>query len=215
MSFQIIIGAVEGIIPRHFRSDEDIKNYLKNNNLWNQLSNEEEERERLLSDKSVLKERDAMVVHLIVCKDSSGGLYISPVAIGYPDEKEIKAVLQDKVEKDTVLMTNSDDRHSIFEESEGITCKKMENLEQVQDMQKRINEYYFEDGKRAPSTKYLDLSCMLIWWLEKNKELSVSEKVEELYRIISNNNGLETITRKLIRNRELELNTRGNLPKRV
>ena len=37
-----------------------------------------------------------------------------------------------------------------------------------------------------PPQKYLDCDIMLFWWLEKNKDLTTKQMVDELYSLICN-----------------------------
>ena len=63
------------------------------------------------------------------------------------------------------------------------------------------------------ATKYLDLGIIFFWWLEKNSDLTTQEKVEKLYKEVSpviGNTEYEDIP-----NRELSLNTKGLIPKKV
>ena len=40
--------------------------------------------------------------------------------------------------------------------------------------------------ENLPATKYLDCDIMLFWWLEKNKDLTTKQMVDELYSLICN-----------------------------
>lgn len=166
-------------------------------------------------NKAALKKNGIEDVYIVICTDYTGGLYIKPVCAGVSKRKDIENILENILEKDTILMTIEDDKYSFLTESERISYKKAENLELTQNVYERLEEYYSDDGRRMTATKYLDLDFMLFWWLEKNRELSVEEQVEKLYRMISNNNGLENATRKKIRHRELGIDTRGLIPKNV
>ena len=63
------------------------------------------------------------------------------------------------------------------------------------------------------ATKYLDLGLIFFWWLEKNSNLTIQEKVEKLYSEVSDVIG--RIEYNDIPNRELSLNTKGLIPKKV
>ena len=45
--------------------------------------------------------------------------------------------------------------------------------------------YWNKNKENIPATKYMDLSLIFLWWLRKNKELSINEKVKKLYEIIT------------------------------
>ena len=78
-----------------------------------------------------------------------------------------------------------------------------------------IADYYPKQSERAPATKYLDLSLMLFWWLEKNGQLSTTDKVDKLYALISDDIATPGTDYESITNRELALNTKGLVPKKV
>ena len=56
---------------------------------------------------------------------------------------------------------------------------------------------------------------MLFWWLEKNGQLSTTDKVDKLYALISDDIATPGTDYESITNRELALNTKGLVPKKV
>lgn len=78
-------------------------------------------------------------------------------------------------------------------------------------MHSKMSKHYSKDGQRIPATKYLGISLMLFYWLEKNGELTTMEQVDELFDIVAGNNGLEQITKEDIQTKELDINTKGFL----
>ena len=56
---------------------------------------------------------------------------------------------------------------------------------------------------------------MLFWWLEKNGQLSTTDKVDKLYAMISDDIATPGTDYESITNRELALNTKGLVPKKV
>ena len=89
------------------------------------------------------------------------------------------------------------------------------NLGRINALHARIADYYPKQSERAPATKYLDLSLMLFWWLEKNGQLSTTDKVDKLYALISDDIATPGTDYESITNRELALNTKGLVPKKV
>lgn len=78
-----------------------------------------------------------------------------------------------------------------------------------------IAKYWPKQQERIPSTKYMDLSLMLMWWLRKHDDLTTNEKVEKLYEIIQDQHiTVDTLYEK-IKSRELQLNTKGYFPNKV
>jgi len=61
----------------------------------------------------------------------------------------------------------------------------------------------------------MDLGLILLWWLRKNKELSIHEKVDKLYEIVQDRHIAVDALYENIKNRELKLNTKGYFPKKV
>jgi len=55
---------------------------------------------------------------------------------------------------------------------------------------------------------------MLFWWLEKNKDLTTKQLVEELYALICNLIK-DPITYQELKNRKMDLDTKGIIPVQV
>lgn len=54
-----------------------------------------------------------------------------------------------------------------------------------------------------------------MWWLRKNKELSINEKVKKLYEIITDPKLQIDTQYETIKNREITLNTKNLIPKDI
>lgn len=61
----------------------------------------------------------------------------------------------------------------------------------------------------------MDLSLIFLWWLRKNKELSINEKVKKLYEIITDPKLQIDTQYETIKNREITLNTKNLIPKDI
>ena len=68
--------------------------------------------------------------------------------------------------------------------------------------------------ENLPATKYLDCDIMLFWWLEKNKDLTTKQMVDELYSLICNRIN-DPITYKELKSKKLGLDTKGIIPVQV
>ena len=79
----------------------------------------------------------------------------------------------------------------------------------------QASPHTIQNQPNAPAIKYLDLGLMLFWWLGKNGQLSSADKVDKLYALISDDIVTPGTNYKSITNRELALNTKGFVPKRV
>lgn len=76
-------------------------------------------------------------------------------------------------------------------------------------------KYWSKSEERTPSTKYMDLGLILLWWLRKNKELTIHEKVDKLYEIVQDQHITVDALYEDIKNRELKINTKGYFPNKV
>lgn len=61
----------------------------------------------------------------------------------------------------------------------------------------------------------MDLSPIFLWWLRKNKEVSINEKVKKLYEIITDPKLQIDTQYETIKNREITLNTKNLIPKDI
>ena len=77
-----------------------------------------------------------------------------------------------------------------------------------------MTDMWPKDWQNLPATKYLDLNIMLFWWLEKNKDISINEKVEILWGHVKDSEKMTLTYDQLVR-RELQLDTKGLIPTRV
>lgn len=49
-----------------------------------------------------------------------------------------------------------------------------------------MSAFWSDHKENLPPTKYLDIGLALFWWLEKNKDLSIKQKVDEILGYIKN-----------------------------
>ena len=54
---------------------------------------------------------------------------------------------------------------------------------------------FFGSREFQPATKYLDLYLMMLWWLEKNKDISKNELCQKLYMILTGSVSIESRAR--------------------
>ena len=122
------------------------------------------------------------------------------------------------------MVTDSHAAYPSFAKGENIKLEQIEsgkhangafNLGRINALHSRLSAYYPKSAERAPATKYLDLSLMLFWWLEKNGTLTSADKVDRLYELVSDTTGVTGTDYESITNRELTLNTKGLFPKKV
>lgn len=214
-----------GRMPRHNRTYEEKVYYLKKYGFWDELQKDPVMLENLLSSNSTYKRgisNDQTCI--LTCKDRSGNLYVKPACIGRLETADVEKCLRGRFASDAILVTDSHNAYPGFAHKERIQLEQIEadkhakgayNLGRINALHARIADYYPKQSERAPATKYLDLSLMLFWWLEKNGQLSTTDKVDKLYALISDDIATPGTDYESITNRELALNTKGLVPKKV
>ena len=89
------------------------------------------------------------------------------------------------------------------------------NLSRINALHSDISSYWNEHNENIPATKYMDLSLIFLWWLRKNKELSINEKVEKLFEIITDPKNTIDTKYETIKDREIDINTKNLIPKDI
>ena len=214
-----------GRMPRHNRTYEEKVYYLKKYGFWDELQKDPVMLENLLSSSNTYKRgisNDQTCI--LTCKDRSGNLYVKPACIGRLETADVEKCLRGRFASDAILVTDSHNAYPGFAHKERIQLEQIEadkhakgayNLGRINALHARIADYYPKQSERAPATKYLDLSLMLFWWLEKNGQLSSADKVDKLYELISDEINISGTDYKSITSRELILNTKGLFPNKV
>ena len=88
------------------------------------------------------------------------------------------------------------------------------NLARINAIHSNLTAFWSDDKENLPATKYLEYDIMLFWWLEKNKDLTTKQLVEELYALICNRID-DPITYEELKNRKMDLDTKGIIPTQV
>lgn len=162
-------------------------------------------------------------VCILTGKDRSGNLFIEPTCVGNIESEHVVRQLSDRFASDAILVTDSSNAYNLFAELENIHHEKIPsgkhaegpyNLARINAVHSKLTTFVSNDDGRLPATKYLDLNLMLFWWLEKHKSLTVSQKVEKLYRYLSEPLQYKT-TYKSLQTRALPLDTKGLIPDHV
>lgn len=212
-----------GRMPRHHRTYEEKMEYLQNSGCWEELKNDPERIQELIDSadtrlRGISKEQTC----ILTCKDRGNHLYMSPTCIGRMDAEDLKKHLKGKFASDSILVTDSHTSYPEFARGEHIQLEQIPsgkhakgayNLGRINALHSRLQNHWPDKSGRQLATKYLDLGLIFFWWLEKNSNLTTQEKVEKLYKEVSSvigNTEYEDIP-----NRELNLNTKGLIPKKV
>lgn len=69
------------------------------------------------------------------------------------------------------------------------------------------------------NTKYLDLTLMLFWWLQRYKDKTTNQKVQMIWDIMNDNiseielrEKVNQVTQDEIKSREITIDTKGTFP---
>ena len=212
-----------GRMPRHHRNYAEKMMYLQNSGCWNELKNDPERIQQLIDSvetklRGISKEQTC----ILTCKDRGNNLYMSPACIGRMDVNDVKKHLKGKFAGDSILVTDSHTSYPEFARSEHIQLEQIPsgkhakgayNLGRINALHSRLQNHWPDKSNRLLATKYLDLGLIFFWWLEKNSNLTIQEKVEKLYSEVAS--VISNTEYKDIPNRELSLNTKGLIPKKV
>ena len=165
--------------------------------------------------------------------DTTGELYIEPVAVGRLEQAMAKSKLKPRFvpDKSNVLVTDDHNaynrvlygtkaRHEVVPAGQHAAGKC--NLAKVNGLHSGMDSYLDRYKGRAFSIKYLDLNLMLFWWLQKYKDYPVEEKVQALYNImndeipdIDTRERVNQVTMAELQSREISLDTKGKFPTRL
>lgn len=212
-----------GRLPRHHRNYAEKVEYLKKNGLWEDLQKDPERLEGLLTGDTYVRGTNKDSVCILTGKDRSGNLYLEPTCVGSIETRHIQQKLKNRLAPDAILVTDCNNSYNWFAEYENIHheqilasrhAKGPYSLARVNAIHSKLAAYWPDTTGRLPATKYLDLSLMLFWWLEKNSDLTAPEQVEKLFSYLSD--PIEYYTSyESLQNRTLPLDTKGLIPERV
>ena len=210
-------------MPKHHRTRAEKLEYLEKNGLLESLQKNPERLERLLTAKGVRTGKFDEHASVLTCKDRNSGLYIAPVCIGRIENEHVFQHLTPKINRDSIMVTDSYAPYLNFAEMNNIHIEQILsqlhargafNLGHINALHSRLSAYWPASVQRDPATKYLDLHLMLFWWLEKNSDKSIAEKVEILYNYMSEQY-YDNLTYDSLTHRELRLDTKHLIPSNV
>lgn len=212
-----------GRMPRHHRTLAEKMEYLESSGCWDEIKDNPVKIQKLINSADThLRGISNEQTCILTCKDRGNNLYMSPTCIGRMDVNDLKKHLKGKFASDSILVTDSHTSYPEFARSEHIQLEQIPsgkhsngayNLGRINALHSRLEKHWPDKSGRHLATKYLDLGIIFFWWLEKNSDLTTQEKVEKLYKEVSSvigNTEYEDIP-----NRELSLNTKGLIPKKV
>lgn len=212
-----------GRMPRHHRTRAEKIEYLQKHGLWEELQRNPDKLEELLTGDAYISGTNRDSVCILTGKDRSGNLYLDPACVGSIESRHVEEMLAGRFAEDAILVTDSNHSYKSFAELENIHHELVlaskhangpYNLGRINSIHSKLNVYWSNDAHKLPATKYLDLSLILFWWMEKNSNLSTAQKVDKLYEYICAQDDTATSYESL-QNRRLPLDTKGLLPDRV
>ena len=181
-------------MPRHHMTYEQKIEWLMKYGYYDELQNDPERLEYLLnSGDEYLRGISRDQTCILTFQDRSGNLFMAPTCVSRPETEDIKKKLQGRFTSDSIFVTDSHNAYPSFAASEHIQHEQIEsgkhangpfNLGRINALHSDISKYWSKDEERTPATKYMDLGLMLLWWLRKNEELTIQEKVDKLYEIV-------------------------------
>lgn len=208
-----------GRMPHHHWTREQKIEWLKKHGFYDDLVNNPKRLEELLASTNTYKRGLSYdQTCILTCKDEKDNLYMHPVCIGRLETEDVKRELHGKFAEDTIFLTDSHTSYPDFVRNEKIQHVAIKadkhtngqyNLARINALHSEIAKYWPRQQERSPSTKYMDLSLILFWWLQKNAELSTAEKVEAIYDIIKNQHAEIDARYESIKNRKLSINGKG------
>lgn len=212
-------------MPRHHRTREEKIDYLRKAGYLSQLQNDPVRLNHLLTSSDTYKRgisNDQTCI--LTCKDRSGDAIMDTACIGRLETRDVTRLLSGKFEDDAILVTDShpsypkfarEDRVHLEQIPTGKHTKGPYNLSRVNALHSNIASRWADQNKKQPATKYMDLSLMVMWWLQKNSELKAPNKVDKLYNFLKETSNSIHITYKDIIERPLTLNTKKLIPQVV
>ena len=214
-----------GRMPRHHWNREEKIEWLIKNGFYSNLCNDPQRLEEILKsgDKKKKGISDDQTC-ILTCQDRSGHLVMVPVGVGRLETDDVTKRLAGRFPTDGIMVTDSHNAYPKFAESEKIQLEQIEsdkhtkgafNLSRINALHSDISSYWNEHNENIPATKYMDLSLIFLWWLRKNKELSINEKVEKLFEMITDPKNTIDTKYETIKDREIDINTKNLIPKDI
>lgn len=160
---------------------------------------------------------------ILTCQDRSGHLLMVPVGVGSLETEDVRKSLAGRFPTDGIMVTDSHKAYPKFAAEEKIQLEQISsnkhtkgafNLSRINALHSNLAAYWNKNKENIPATIY-GLKPDILWWLRKNKEVSINEKVKKLYEIITDPKLQIDTQYETIKNREITLNTKNLIPKDI
>lgn len=212
-----------GRFPRHNYTYAEKVEYLQKAGFWDDLQKDPERLEQLLRGDCYLAGTNRDSVCILTGKDRSGNLFAKPVCVGTMERYHLNKHMDTRFAEDAILVTDCNNTYDWFAEYRNIHHESVlsskhangpYNLARINAIHSNLTAYWSDDKENLPATKYLEYDIMLFWWLEKNKDLTTKQMVDELYSLICTRIN-DPITYKELKSKKLGLDTKGIIPVQV
>ena len=222
-------------MPRHHYTYYEKIEWLENAGLYEKLQREEPEYlAELLSDDPKMKRgisNEQLCILTLV--DETGKLYLEPVSVGRLEKAMAKEKLKPRFtpDKSNVLVT---DEHNAYNRVTYGTGAKHEvvkadkhargkyNLAKVNAVHNALSSYMDRTKGKVFNTKYMDLTLMLFWWLQRYKNYTTQQQVQMLWDIMNDNisdielrEKVNQVSQSNLMHREITLDTKGQFPTKL
>lgn len=222
-------------MPRHHRNYYEKVEWLENAGLYEKLQREEPEfLEELLADEPKMKRGISNEqVCILTLVDQQGKLYLEPVSVGRLEKAMAKEKLKPRYTPSSSNVLVTDDHNAYNRVLYGTGAKHevvnskahtkgKYNLAKVNSVHSALASYMDSTKGKVFNTKYLDLTLILFWWLQKYKDYTTDQKVKMLYGIMNDDiseielrEQVNQVTSNELTNREITLDTKGQFPKKL
>ena len=212
-----------GRLPRHHRTYTEKIEYLEEAGLLEELQKNPVFLEQLLNGDTYLNGTNRDSVCILTGKDRSGNLFTKPVCLGSIEAKHVLEHFDDRFEDDAIIVTDSTNVYNQFAEDNNLQHEKILaekhsrgafSLARINAVHSNLSAYWPDEKENLPATKYLDINLTFFWWLEKNKDLTSQQKVDELYSYLTGKTTME-LSYEQLRTKHIGLDTKGLIPDHV
>ena len=192
-----------GRMPRHHRGRAERAIYLKKHGLYDTLFKEKagllchllKSSQRKLTGQTTI-DRDHQQICLATIADGLGNLYIEPICAGKPNANTLYKAMHERLEQGAVLVTDELRSYKYYTRTDNIVHISINsaehthhqyNLARVNSVHGLLDEFISKDKGNQPATKYLDLYLVMFRWLFQRRKLSITEKKNTLYQLVTGN----------------------------
>lgn len=222
-------------MPRHHYTYYEKIEWLENAGLYEKLQREEPEFLRGLLEEEPKMKRGISneQICILTLVDDTGKLYLEPVSVGRLEKAMAKEKLKPRFtpDKSNILVT---DDHNAYNRVTYGTGAKHEvvkadkhtrgkyNLARVNAVHNALSSYMDRTKGKVFNTKYMDLTLIFFWWLQRHKKFTTQQQVQMLWDIMNDNisevelrEKVNQVSQEELMHREITIDTKGEFPTRL